>query len=1277
MKIIEKKYNTIKLKRLAAGFLCLTSLVAMESCSDDLETRTGILPDEGNSLIVNLNIPAVKVINTRAGEDENTVNEAMLFLFDSNGSFLSSEALTSATISDISTQTAIKKRIGCVIDKSVKDGMATVYVVTNANNILIGGSSGLSDFTGRLTELEQLVAEASSSGVMLPLIMSGKQSVTGNQNEIDVTVNRLAAKMTVEQASTVEGYEVKSFTLYKSSAGAYLKMPDPSEFQVYTGGGQLNLKSDGIGIENPVYSYPSYGASSTAHQSDGAYLIICAENRVSGEESYYRLNLRTKENKNGSLEYQPLNIVSNNWYKVQIEQILSDGYPDADTAAQHPEDSGEEKVVYDIHDHAANIFSMVTDGIRELGVTAELQWYDWDGVTGENPNTFTVRWYSALDGEEASMPVMEIVEGDDWLDFARNGEEYDCDDDTDLSGSGNETSVMQGTVKKFRLVKKAEGSYALIKVSWKGLTREVVVTRTPKSDYSDETRIELRIYKGNDEGKELYATIEDYWTFIKGEGRLTVKDAEGNSAPYLFGVDEAAMGKGKSRIGLHFPVMYGENSNDPWTYEYTFSSKRNDVTAVRPTITTAETDAVIRNNIKIEGREWGSTITDGNYTLKLTFDSKTAGYDYGIGEILIIVERGGNEAADWIYLPVYHTGFFDFNDKSSVTENKGYYYYEVVPMADMHWLDRNLGAKSRRMFVDNITSHYGSEDAAGFYYSVASQQTFTDPLINDVAVCPPGYHVPSSLEWDKVRLDSRFITGSITDFDESFSGTYYSTGNSRIGNVYFPKARFYNLAGSNSNGSDFKEEANSGVAGSGYYWTSSAAPAMEKDELGNWLRSMYLLGSSSSINNASVSDHKMPVRCAAGNEAEPDVQNPISFNVHYATHVYLFNRETQVPLYNFPGRSLGTAEAVKSWLNFYCTTNLEAKDMLVLFARMESNGQITLYTRNGNTFASDKKLSEIELNEENAWEIKMGAYYDFCPQAEDRPNNVTDTNPDPVDIPTSFMNGDKITVHWKSLYEGKEHDAISCGDDGWNNIMSDWGISGERDEKDGFLKTTFYCGRETNRIRLNVETKGSANRIRYQIDFNTVEDISIFYHKDTGDQNINQTEPLNADARVEYGGYDPSIFGHVYDIYLYQRDTPGFYEGSKITFHWFNEYSGIYHPNIYSWSNISGQEDFGGFWDHPAEKDSNNNCWATIESLENETKNFYILVFNPSPPDGNVDGTKIRFEIESNNGRFTMRTNQGAENGSQDIGDLKIGDINWTWDEEEGRYVFDIYLMSL
>ena len=242
--------------------------------------------------------------------------------------------------------------------------------------------------------------------------------------------------------------------------------------------------------------------------------------------------------------------------------------------------------------------------------------------------------------------------------------------------------------------------------------------------------------------------------------------------------------------------------------------------------------------------------------------------------------------------------------------------------------------------------------------------------------------------------------------------TYYVTDNEKIGNIYLQKSRFVNSPNVWLEHPKYTALYNNGDAGAGYYWSVTEAPAMEKEQMGNWVRALYLNGSASAYVNASVTDHRMPVRCKAGtkDEATEAIDYYISLNVHNVTHIFLFDPDSETPLYKFPGRAVGSTDSSIKWQNFYCTTTVDPATLRVIFVKLEEDGKVRIFTRDRDYFKSTTSYNNNFLsNPDNYWTVDNGYYYDFCEQAFERPlGNVTlnkPNNPDCVTNPDSGGSG--------------------------------------------------------------------------------------------------------------------------------------------------------------------------------------------------------------------------------------------------------------------------------
>lgn len=992
MIFIKDIYRSIKGVGKLLAFVGAIAM-AFSSCSTD-DDFDNVLQGEGD-IVIRFAIPDLQTVLTRA-TSETEVKSVDAFLFTEGEEFI---AKNNYSITPQLAQQKILLRVGGAYSNTD----VIIYLVAN-------GGEGVGEINS-LEELRQYLLSASlNDPETLPMI--GRVKVNTSEAETSLTLTRSVAKVSAECG--VENTELKGIRIYSDASQGFLASPlnqleyDNLNYVIASGiNNSVPSYSDFENQANHAYAYPSYGFN--YNSKSGAYAIVKV-NR-DNEDQYYRLNLRKektdKESSNEGYidnELIYLNLFANHHYKIKITGFFTSGYSSAEEAAKHPE--SDQFIVYNIHDHAMEVLSMVTDGYNELGVTPEVTL-----TSSIDVKTIVVKCYSP----DKVVTDQDIeVESPEWLDVSYSGpHKFKYEEGETESGDSENAFVpdyderwdhdnpgqqFEYTVKIAGGAREYEDLIGEISFKWNGLERKVKVDFEAAFLLPDVCTVTLQIFK---DGTSLDAEIKDYWTFVTAQGESGEKNGTATSAefkgqtPRLFGIKPQNLVGNKKRMnGFHFPMPYGEHhSTQPWTYVYTVDftnlTQQPDIESKNTTI----------NNISIErtGDSYFVNNVSWNYSSgnsgELTFSQATMGdqYQYGGGTITFTISYADGSDSK-INASLYHTGFFHYEGSTEYApENKtGYYYYEVVPMGDGYWLDRNIGAEANISYIDiEDPQHKTGAEAAGRHYTIIEEpQNFQLPKW-DFKMIPPGYHVPNQTEWDALRLSDDFVTQSVTLNSTLYMATYYRTNNNKIGNIYFQKARFRNSKNLYTTSPKYNEEANSGDAGAGYYWTVSEAPAMEKEQMGNWLRALYLNGSSSTYNNASVTDHRMPIRCKAGTDKEQSTapEHYISFNVHEATHVFLYHTETLTPLYTFPGRSIGSSASAVKWQHFYCSTTQNPDNLKMIFVKIQEDGKVVLHYKDGNSFKTTQEYDKIDLKNQG-WDIETGKYYDFCEVGQGRDHNV-------------------------------------------------------------------------------------------------------------------------------------------------------------------------------------------------------------------------------------------------------------------------------------------------
>lgn len=928
--------------------LIIIGLILFSSCSDEFDPTNNEGLNSPEYISFELSVAGPQIVTTREGEEnpENKLGKLTFLFFDNN------EKLKYHNTIDIEANNnpdvdLIKNRDNtytCKISSNgnIKEG-DKVYVVANADVSLADNVSDINAL--HLLEDNPLSGYFSMSAIIESLSLSGNNEVDLYRNVTKVSVNE----------SSVTGTELKQVnnTSNKGFLTSYHSKKFDSE--------KINIIKSVEG--EAVYIHPT-------SSSLKPFIIISAP--FGGENYFYRVDLQEDGNY--------LTLKPNHWYEVEILNIEGKGYKSEEEATKNPASN---LVSAAIHDHAPNIFSMVSDGQRELGVRRSII-FDNNEVSSE---TLFVRIFSTSEEEWQSVKITnngnsfenidlkidkptDIVSSSLTIDYSeiKSWCEIAIDDEgsvteNDYASESSDETSSKGKVLKFRLILKTSDLKEIkdlsgkIHVYWQGLERDVNVVWKRDFSATSISSVKLIIHK-EDESK---VEIGDYWKFLSGEGSVNAEKYElTDEAPKLYGVSEYDMPTTKIRNqGFHFPVMYGES--EPWWYEYEILLP--DVTECSFKFTG---DNIVKKGLKIKiGSEEYSL--EGNDLENLTLDeskfilyraSSTSDYDYGIGALEIKISDDVSYMFD-----LYHTGFFHFeNTPASRLDNRKeacYYYYEVIKMTGSdgfinYWLDRNLGATASGLYIQgangesllNQTQWPYTDGAQGGYYK------------KDQSVCPPGYRFPERAEWDNIRLSSKFHNEERTTLNNVvYYTSYFNTGDN--GEVVFPKSRYINSSGQTM-----------GDPNSGYYWSSTEALGVTESD--RWFMALNLNGASSYWVTGDASDYGMSVRCVTkeGGNVESH-NNLISFNVTGATHVYLYKYDSQGNMegvFPWPGKTIGNAasmsvngshlgypEGDNGWFyrnkmaHFSYESTINKDILYVLFNFVTDDGLIWTYSSNDQT----------------------------------------------------------------------------------------------------------------------------------------------------------------------------------------------------------------------------------------------------------------------------------------------------------------------------------------
>lgn len=945
-------------------------MAGLAGCANDdfLQGPVPAMPEDGK-LTIRYTVPEMQTVATRAVNPDD-VDNLTLLIFSGTGVLKQVEDV----MADL-TPGSTTGSFTVTVDKDLRrDGDLKFRMVANV------GSSKYTKtyFEGLKNTQVALVSQTATAISFAPVNAPGADTYMSMSGELSLdkvlgyntmSLVRNGARISVNMAeldgsgnpvivnNKVKKAEALPYAGYgtATSSSIFAGLHTSSNNMLTTGPASVSVADSHVANTVPTYVH------ATRNSTTGrAFVIVKAQYRATEEEPYqtyfYRLDYKKKVTENGKEVVKTLDIEPNHEYEFIITGVIGKGFATAAEAAKNPTPLEGGNISWQIYDRVPNVLNMVTDGTNYLGTSKEVNAYG--NVTGSNVKSEFFYVHVSNKNGNYPDPVLSTSNFTCSRSWMSIGSITPAEDATDISSDLDDTDNSTGKLYKVELKitpYSTPGSQeGLITVSWNGLSREVDVNWNRDFDPSDLLKsVRLQVYKDGTTQEQTAWGQSDYFKFLNGNE---------TTAPNVWGVDAESNNGHARNEGFHFPLMYGDNTSNPWTYKYTivFNNQTDNNYKWRFSIPSVEdgNSSVIANNLKIAVT--GDTDGDGEVTtnrtdtsgptVTLTFDSKNAGWEYGVGTFLLEVAAVGTE--DWIPAPleVYHTGFFHKDDYTHAAEgsydnSRGYTYYEVAGVAGQYWLDRNIGAHSAELYIESATgrAHQGTTEGRGAYYYVAQQVNKAPSFYT--GICPPGYQIPFSSDWDNVRRSSSFISVNMGNYITAYFQTTAKNEDGTAKQVFFSMSRY--MDGSTKTGDSL----------AGYYWSRTTATGFEKDEIGRWLRGFVLLGESNYHNNSRIdynggkSGFGLSLRCV-NTHAESTGNEHASFFVKGATHVFAYKQNddgSRVTVTSWPGVAIGnynTAEA--DYLNFDYVGGITPEDLLLIFNFKDRNGQVTSVSRSGN-----------------------------------------------------------------------------------------------------------------------------------------------------------------------------------------------------------------------------------------------------------------------------------------------------------------------------------------
>ena len=758
---------------------------------------------------------------------------------------------------------------------------------------------------------------------------------------------------------------------------------------------------------NYVYAYPQSECNSLHDPSSDNRAFMIIKGNYNGKETFYRIDFRTpsKEQSNvggEAMKFDYFLLQPNHEYQVKIVKVKREGYSSDEEAARHPQT---DFIEVEIHDHVPAVLSMTSDGVRELGVASSF-------VSEDNAadGAFTMRLFSKV--SESEYPELfsalnaasyskdgfsiEVTEGKEWLKLDNLVEAGD-----DSINEPGDSHAPQGG-KVYKVGMKFASSFAMgvqtgrIRVNWRGLSREVRVVWNNTFDVSELVEAaELYIRGGDSSNPSDQFKTGRYFDWLKNNAGSDYENK-------VFGVEATNnIGNGQDNDmtmevrneGIHLPLAYG-GKDSQWKYEYTLTF---DVNKLASKLQQSFSSFDYRFEMEGAGAKYNdllkkrSSVNGSGSQRKIVINPTCAelGTEYYTGKLIITIN-----GEDLPGIDVYHTGFFHLVaprgggfatplDHAVSNKNKypdaGWYYYEVRSFGDRLWLDRNIMAKGSGMEIQtssgqSIVSNRAlpfNPNAAGGYFKPAKwvpKGNVEDNIYSEL--CPPGFRIPTTSEWDIIRNSSAFVNTQATAGGSTFYRAYV---NDIYGNkIFLPKVGYQTTSGPEG-----YSGTRTGDSRAGYYWTRSEAHGLEKEQIGNWLQALMLQGESNVYMNGEVSKYGMQIR-AIDDAAIQNNTETFGFNVIGATHVYIYDAtepwtaadildKTVVDaakngLMPWPGQEIGNAKTMRAvkqngkYINpddngrdareftFTYSVNTKKENLRFVFAYVK-NGKIIVFSR--------------------------------------------------------------------------------------------------------------------------------------------------------------------------------------------------------------------------------------------------------------------------------------------------------------------------------------------
>lgn len=358
------RYNAIYTKMVAIALLICTGLT---SCTEEpLGDYNNSTQGKGVKVSFTLTVPDPQKVETRAAVDD-ALNSVFLLVFDTEDKYLEYAQANENS----------ETKYNFIASLTERSTPCNIYIIANAPVIMsqvaptwVAGTTMFDDVKSDLLKAKLVPSgknyiPADQVPYIPPMISETPASVDKIEKSVTmdlISMVRVMAKVTVTVNESLNNVAVFGAALCNAPISGYI-FPGMSLTGSDTGVADYYGESSGVysleymtrtgSVSNPLYCYESVA-------SNGTFVIVKASyNTIDG---YYRINLKDG---NGN----PLALLRNHWYKVNINKVHTPGYRTAAEARANTalNDMPGSDVVIDVSDSYSH--DIVSNGSQYLGVS--------------------------------------------------------------------------------------------------------------------------------------------------------------------------------------------------------------------------------------------------------------------------------------------------------------------------------------------------------------------------------------------------------------------------------------------------------------------------------------------------------------------------------------------------------------------------------------------------------------------------------------------------------------------------------------------------------------------------------------------------------------------------------------------------------------------------------------------------------------------------------------------------------------------------------------------